>query len=622
LVSAALLRATGSALIGAALLATAPCTLSAEQDSESTSTPTYLIAYTTYRDVSTLDQQFNYARVPRARFSVYALTSFSDSKNTTLRRTYGRRSLQIGFNYALPYRVTAGVSATGISVSDREPASSARSLTNSVALNLSFDPVPSVSISRSQGFALDRYQTSGLSQSGPSSSDQRNEGANDATVLSWRPLSWPGLGTPGVPLLVTYDETGQSQRVTASRKRGLTASLDIPIAPVRLQAKGTLVRSHQSYPLQVSRETKRLQEERGSLVLSPAGKTGSLKAKLSVDLSRADSRYSSRDRYLASSVKNNLVEEATFTGDLDYTVRDRLTVGTQLKRTGKRGRYGLSVNDEDLLHHDLRTSLTWRLSTGATLSLRRTLRLSRYDLSHPFNFNTRDVKDDETSGSFSFNLSFRTSLSAILAVRQNHQIYVRREMSANNRKKTSYEFSPALEFRPYDFLVLRESFGLRADYVVYDFYYDRSSLLRTRMMGTRAELRPGGRRLLTIDYGYDSQDQGNYLFDSGTQRWGYDRDSGRDQYVLEMSSPLSVGRQISADFRYRRQHIQRWLFRPDSSLTRIERIPASHLLQQDFSVVVSGRLGARAAISADVARTFREDERGFWNVRTKVSYDF
>lgn len=614
-----------TAPVAAALLASG-LPASAQTALPDTSRPSgYALTYTTYRDVSTLDQSLNYARLSWPHLSLYAGSSFSDAKNTTLARTQGERNAHINADYSLPHRITLGLSARGSETSDRGAAYKSKSLRDGLALNLTYVPWENVTLSRSEGLLFDRYQRTEagpLNPGVPVTLDRLNQGHSDASGIMWRPF--PGSDSTGVdlPLLLSYSESGQSQQSSSSRNRSFSSTLTMPAGPGTLQAQGDVSRFLQTYPYQNARESKSLGQQRAHLVYEPMKAHGVFRSQLTLDLSRVDSRYSSTDPALASSLKDNQIEDATLGSTIDYAPHPRVSVGVQFKRTGKKSRYGQTVNNEDFLFNDLRTTVTWRLPAGNQLAFLRAIRLSRYDLLHPFNFDTRDMLEEETSSTLSVNVFPRTRLVTLLAARQNHLIYVQREKSANNRRMTSYEFSPALDLHPFDFLSLRESFGLRADYIIYDFSFARGTLLRTKVIATRIEILRRGREAARLEYTHNTLDQGGYLLDPVLSAWGYRRDTGRDQDNFEILVPVSLGPSITLDPRYALQRIERWQFHPDTSGTRIERSPTSRLLQQDFSVGVSTLIGEDASLRASLARTYREGERSFWDIKSTFTYGF
>jgi len=606
--SIALIIIIVSVLIGYGLLIDS---LSAQVQEDTLAISQYTITYSRYRDVSSLEQNLNFGKRQNERLTFSTNSSLSGNRNETLSRDQENRSIFLEAQYSFLPQLKMGINTQGSTTSDQGASYKNKNMRNILSTSFTFTPWQNFTFFKAEGIVLDRYQRTSPALS---DYDQKNEGRTSELSAQLK------FNLSQTPISLSYRESKQAQEMTFNQNQTWSTSGEASFGSGKLSLEGGANRIRQSYPLEGEvEETKKFRQEYATATYDLTPWTN-LQGTFVTSLSRSEARYEASDLNPDSPLKNNRVEGGYFTSIIRYTPQENLNFMIHLKRAQLKSTYGMSFNDETSDLKDFKVSLFYKLKSGGSLDFVRSLRLTTYDFSHPYNFNTRDILMEETSVRFIFPLSFRTKLSTLLGVKEDHLVYIPREMSANNKKTSSYELAPTLEFNPFSFLNLSQSFSLKADYVVYDFVRDKSMLLRTEVISTKARFFRMGKPILNFEHTFLSQDQGGYIYQDITRTWGYRKEQRRDQHTLNLSFFIQPTTYLTFSPRYGIQSIQRWEYRFDSGLNGMRKFELSKTIQQDFAFRTDWKIGQHSSLATFLAKTLRKDEESYWEIKISLNY--
>jgi hypothetical protein len=379
-------------------------------------------------------------------------------------------------------------------------------------------------------------------------------------------------------------------------------------------------RGKYSYPLGSTNEEKRQRMTRLRLSWELVN-LKRIQGSLSETHSQESYAYASPDASLRSQAKDYAKKEDVLLGTLGYRPRESMEGTLLLRRAQSKNNYpNQPINTQSLDSKYLEVRAQARPNSSSVLEFVQTLGLDSYDFPHPFNFNARDLGSASSFFRSTILASKTTRIGASVLARQDHLVYVRPEMSANNRWTRSYQVAPLLSFTPFSWLLWTQSYALRADYNLYDFASRSNLLLRSvTVQDSLRFARPGREDCLLLSLGAQVQSQGPYLYDQASKRYGYYTSQENARYSVGLSAVRRVrGMRLTPGYFYERRRITDFL--PDTSYTRLLPSPRSRVIVQDLTLGAELAPWRGSSLSLAVTRSLRQGEVSYWDARLLLDW--
>jgi len=568
-----------------------------------------------FRDVTSFTTTFNRS-ISKAQGLSYALGwTSTDQGNTTLDRNQKSRGASLTMEYGLRPWFHPFLKTEGLASSDAGTGYQNRTYRTSAQVGVRLTPLSNLSISPALGAISEEFHAA----AGGPEAVKNNSGQSRSLGVILTPTS-------RFPLDGRFSETVESQGLLSTHEvSGLGSVSRTLFGRQSLRADLEGFRGKYSYPLGTADEEKhqRLSRLRLSYELLNLKR---IQGKLSETHSEEAYDYSSPDPMLSSSSKNYLKKEDLLLGSLAYHPWRSLDLGCQMRRSkGKNDYPNQTINTQVLDSKSLEVRAQARPNAYSVLDFLQTFGLDSYDFPHPFNFNARDLGSGSTFFRASVQATNTTQLGMSLLVRQDHLVYVKAEMSANNRWIRSYQVTPRLSFTPLPGLLWTQSYILRADYNLYDFETSaRNNNLLLRSAAFQDSLRLGatGREdCLLLFFGGQIQSQGPYLYEAASKRYGYytSQENSRYSFGLQAVHVLFRNRlKLTPGYSYERRRNTEFL--PDTSYTKLLPNELSRVIVQELSLGAEGRLWKQANYMFQATRSLRWGEASYWDVRALLDW--
>ena len=340
-------------------------------------------------------------------------------------------------------------------------------------------------------------------------------------------------------------ELGFFDQQISSEKRGIVdASVDKIFKDIRVGGnfEGKNILTH--YPILNGREEKFLEAARGD-IYSDFTFRDKLTTFFRYEGSFRNEIYSLLEGFGG---KHNNEKRAynTITSSMSYRLNPKLTFDVSLEGYKGKKAYQDGVNDEHSTVKTLTPSITVRPHRNSRMTLKHSIRLSSFSFPNPITVTDRDILEKSILFTSSYALPRGTDLSLSLGRIENHTIYIRSELSANNVKRTSYTLEANVNHFVHRVAKVEEQFSLVANYQLYDFLSRRN--LFTRNFSHRSKL-----YLLvfqtvepSVQYKLIKQDWGPYLYSYDSEEYIFYRNVKNRKETIEFAleikpfSPLSI----------------------------------------------------------------------------------
>ena len=565
-----------------------------------------------FRDVTSFTTTFN-----RSIFKVQGLSyalgwTSTDQENTTLSRNQKSRGASLSLEYGASSRLRPFLKTEGLASSDAGTGYKNRTYRSSAQVGVRLTPLPNLEVSPGMGLVSEKF----LSGSGGPEVTRDNSGRSYSLTAAITP-------TPSFPLEGKFSESLESQGLlTTHEVSGMGTVSKVLFGRQSLRADLEGFRGKYSYPLGAANEEKRQRMSRLRLSYELLNMKR-IQGRLSETHSEENYDYRSPDPSLSSPTKDFGKKEDLLLGALAYHPWQSLDLGCTMRRSKGKNTYpNQPINTQVLDSKALEVRAQARPNAYSVLDFVQTFGLDSYDFPHPFNFNARDLGSGSTFFRTTIQATKTTRLGMSILARQDHQVYVKPEMSANNRWTRSYQVAPLLAFTPLPWLLWSQSYALRADYNLYDFVPNNNLLLRSVSFQDSLRFGPAGREdFVFLAFGGQVQSQGPYLYDAAKKTYGYytSRENSRYSFGLGASQVLRKGGlRITPGYSYERRKIVD--YQPDTSYTRLLANEQSRVIVQDLSLGAEARLGKRANVSLQATRSLRQGEESYWDVRALLDW--
>ena len=579
-----------------------------EAPPDSTRIGDFSLSASWFRDVSSFTTTFHRSVNPAQGFSYAIGWSSTDQGNATLSRNQKSRGASLSLEYGLASWLRPFLKIEGLTSSDAGTGYKNRTYRSSAQVGVRLTPLPNLEISPGYGLVSEKF----LSGSGGPETTRDNSGRSHSLTAAITP-------TPSFPLEGKFSESLESQGLlTTHEVSGMGSVAKVLFGRQSLRADLEGFRGKYSYPLGTSNEEKRQRMSRLRLSYELLNMKR-IQGRLSETHSEETYDYRSPD----PSPKDFGKKEDLLLSSLAYHPWQSLDLGCTMRRAKGKNTYpNQPINTQVLDSKALEVRAQARPNAYSVLDFVQTFGLDSYDFPHPFNFNARDLGSGSTFFRTTIQATKTTRLGMSILARQDHQVYVKPEMSANNRWTRSYQVAPLLAFTPLPWLLWSQSYALRADYNLYDFVPNNNLLLRSVSFQDSLRFGPAGREdFVFLAFGGQVQSQGPYLYDAAKKTYGYytSQENSRYSFGLGANHVLRKGGlRITPGYSYERRKVVD--YQPDTSYTKLLANEQSRVIVQDLSLGAEARLGKRANVSLQATRSLRQGEESYWDVRALLDW--
>jgi hypothetical protein len=168
----------------------------------------------------------------------------------------------------------------------------------------------------------------------------------------------------------------------------------------------------------------------------------------------------------------------TIASTISCPVNSRLSIDISLEGYQGEKLYQDGINDETSVVKTIAPALTFRPHRNSRMTIKHTTRLSSFSFPNPISVTDRDILEKSISFMSYYTLPNGTDLSLSLGRTENHIIYIRSEMSANNVKRTNYSLEAIVSHFVQQIVKIEERFSLVSNYQLYDFSSQRNFFAR------------------------------------------------------------------------------------------------------------------------------------------------
>ncbi len=299
---------------------------------------------------------------------------------------------------------------------------------------------------------------------------------------------------------------------------------------------------------------------------------------------------------------------------VNYQIHSKLRIDINAQRYNGTKTFQDGISDEYSEIKTITPTVHFQPHQNSDLSYQRTIRLSSFTFPNPLTVTDRDILEKADLFVSKYELSKGTDLSLSFGRTENHIIYVRSEMSANNVTRTKYAVEAVVNrFAPQKFMI-EESFSLIANYQIYD--YSSQKNLFTRSFSHQSKLlllilhtiRP------SFKYKLIKQDWGPYLFSYQTGEYLFypNIENKKQSYELNVElKPLSTFTLTPAYTVIKNQFI---------NLSNESNQFNSILIEEHYSLSMEYNEAKNKFIDLSITWVKRNNGKNFFIAKAKISY--
>jgi hypothetical protein len=565
--------------------------------SRTTATSRYRFSFHHYNDIYSYSQAFSLPTKSTHLFSWNVDASQDANKNMTLAKEEDRYlvSFSMGIHpwHLASIRFTEKVSQNRIETKQL----SSKISKNEFGIETPFQPLQSVILSPFFVSISDRYMK---------------------TPKDSLSISNPGIGR-GVKAIfdiqnVTNIETELAffNQEISSEKRGLIdASFDKLFKDIRLGGnfEGKNIVTH--YPILNGREEKFLESARGD-VYSDFSLYDKLITFIRYESSFQNDIYSLLEGFGG---KHNNEEKThhTIATTVSYRMSPRFTLDVSLEGYKGEKAYQDGINDEHSTVKTFTPAITVCPHRNSRMTLKHSIRLSSFSFPNPVTVTDRDILEKSILFTSSYALPRDTDLLLSLRRVENHTIYIRSELSANNVRRTSYAFETNVSHFANNVAKIEEQFAIVANYQLYDYLSQRSLFTRDFSHQSKLYLLFFKTVEPSAQYKFTKQDWGPYIYSYDSKEYIFYRnvENRKETFAFALEiKPLTL---LSVTPSYTRINNRYRNFLETAAQT-------TTFIEEHYSTQLKYREREGKFIHFDITWVKRNVAKDFFEIKARISY--
>ncbi len=398
----------------------------------------------------------------------------------------------------------------------------------------------------------------------------------------------------------------------SSEKRGLIdAGFDKVIKDFRIGGnfEGKNILTH--YPILNGREEKFLESARGNFY-SDFAVRDNLVTFIHYEGSFQNELYTLLEGF-GGKHNNEKRTYHTIATDVNYQMNEKL--GFDVSVEGYRGKraYQDGINDEHSTVKTLTPRITFCPHRNARMTLKHSIRLSSFSFPNPVTVTDRDILEKSIWFSSSYALPHSTDLFLSLGRTENHTVYIRSQLSANNVKRTSYTIETMVSHFANNIVKLEERFSLVANYQVYDFKAQRNLFTRNFSHQSKFYLLVFQAFEPSVQYKLIQQDWGPYLYSYDVQEYVFYPNVGnkKESFIFALEVKPFTLLSITPTYTRINNYYENFIETSQTKTAFIEEYYAAHLKYKENEAKF---------IDFDITWVKRDEAKSFFEIKTRISF--
>lgn len=408
-------------------------------------------------------------------------------------------------------------------------------------------------------------------------------------------------------------EIGIRDQSISNEKRGIIdASFEKPFSIIRIggniEGKNLLTQ----YPIVNGKEEKFLESARGN-IYSEFPLFNRLNTTITYNGSFKNEIYTLLEGY--SEKHNN--EKRTFnaiTSTVSYPLNSKIFFDVNMEGYKGKKLYQDGLNDELSTVKTFIPSLTFRPNKRSEIKIKRILRLSSFTFPNPLTVTDRDILDKSVLLMVRYNFPKGTSVALTLGRAENHIIYIRSKMSANNVCRIKYNIDTNINYFIPHRIKFDETFSLAANYQIYDFPSQRN--LFTRSFAHRAKLYILNLHPVKplIKYKFLKQDWGPYLFSYDERDYIYYRniENRKESYEMDVEIEPWPSFLLIPSYTFNRNRFK--------TISAVSNQSKSSLIEEHYSLGFRYESEEGKLINIDFIWIKRSTSNNFYELKAEIAY--
>lgn len=400
------------------------------------------------------------------------------------------------------------------------------------------------------------------------------------------------------------------QRISSEKRGLIDASFDKAIKDIRIGGnfEGKNILTH--YPIMNGREEKFLESAHGN-AYSDFAVRDKLFAFIRYEGSFQNELYTLLEGF-GGKHNNEKRTYHTIATNLRYEMNSKLSFDVSVE--GYRGKrtYQDGVNDENSTVKTLTPTITFCPHRNSRLTLKHSIRLSSFSFPNPVTVTDRDILQKSIWFSSSYVLPQGTDLSLSLGRIENHTIYIRSQLSANNLQRTSYTIETAVSHFANDIVKLEERFSLVANYQLHDFLMQRNLFTRSFSHQSKFYLLISETFEPSAQYKLIKQDWGPYLYsyDSGEYVFYPNVGNKKESFIFALEIKPFTSVSIEPTYTRVNNYYENFIETSETKTSFIEEYYGTHLKYKENEAKF---------IHFDITWVNRNEADNFFEIKARIS---
>lgn len=364
------------------------------------------------------------------------------------------------------------------------------------------------------------------------------------------------------------------------------------------------------YPIENGEEEKFLESARGNLYTEFSlfkklntfvSYTGNFKNEIYTLLSGFGGKHSNEKK-----IYNNI------SANMNLPITNRFLFDVGIEYYDGEKKYQDNLGNELSSVKTLSPSFAYRPNTDSEIKIKRIIRLSSFSFPNPLTVTDRDILDKSIILSSRYNLPKGTDVALSLGRTENHIIYLKSEMSANNVKRTKYHLDTRIHYFLPKRVRIEESFSIVANYQIYDYSTDNNLFTRSFTHKTNVTIMNLNIFQPTFEYKYIKQDWGSYLYSYEDDGYIFYRniENKKETYLmlLEMN-PLTIIK-LTPSYSFIRNRFKNLSLEQSNT----------EFIEQNYTLACTYKKSNETLIDFDITWVKRNVGNNFYEMKMKITY--
>jgi hypothetical protein len=552
-----------------------------------------------YNDVTSFNQLFLIPSIKTGNFSFDINASQDVSRNTTLAQNKEQKRLKLNVGMQPKHYLKFNVSET-ISQNGLETENIQSNITkNEILLKATYKPKTYLEFSPYYVMLSDRYH-----RSSGDSLDIDNGGSGEGIKGKLEIPNW-GSASAALEFL--------NQNISARKKTELDADFQKKLFSImiggNLKGKNFLTQ----YPILNGREEKFHESTRGN-IFGEFKFFNRVNTLIGYEGSYLNEKYNLLSGYSGKHNNEKRILHNVFS-NIRYPLNSKITLNMKIERYEGSKKYQYGLNDELSTVKTLSPSISYHPNNNSEIRLERMVSLSSFNFPNPSTVTDRDILDKSVLLSTTYRFPQGTVVSLFMGRTENHIIYLRSEMSANNVRRVKYNIESNLDFILNNIVSMEEQFSLTSNYNLYDFSTDRN--LFTRGISNKSKISFLYFSLFkpSLEYKFSKQDWGPYLFPYQQGKHLFYKNIENRKQIYRTSITIIAYRHLSFEPSYTLKRNRFVNYDPISG-EKVNELDEEHL-----AISFTDELEEKKLIQILFTWIKRESGTDFYELKSTISYE-